>query len=414
MSENYDFEEYAKRPKRKKRGGIVLAFVLVIIVCLTLGALLTALVINPMIESAENNKQETADKQAVVEELPEASTEAQNEESDGTVIGGEEKDIQQYENPVIGIAENLGPAVVGVRASIPQFSVGQAQQDVEASYGSGFVISKDGYIVTNNHVIEGAQRYTAVMSDGEEIRAELIGSDSYSDIAVLKIETDKNLTVAPIGDSDKVRVGELAVAIGSPLGQSLGGSVTVGYISAVNREVENGTYLQTDAAINPGNSGGPLVNAKGQVIGVNALKSYLAGIDEAGIPISTEGIGFAIPINEAITVAREIIENGSMERPGIGIQFYAMTQEDADLWEVPRGALVQYITTGGPAAIGGMLVNDIIIGIDGEKVEDPGDVQDMVRQFAVGDTVVFKVWRENIGREVDLTIIIGDLNRITQ
>ncbi len=411
MSENYDFEEFAKKPRRKKRNGIVLAFVLVIIVCLTLGALLTALVINPMIESAENNKQEEP-RAAVEEALPEASAEAEDESD--VAIGGDKQQIQQYENPVIGIAENLGPAVVGVRSSIPQFSVGQAQQDVESSYGSGFVISKDGYIVTNNHVIEGAQRYTVVMNDGEEIRAELIGSDSYSDIAVLKIATDRDLTVAPIGDSDKVRVGELAVAIGSPLGQSLGGSVTVGYISAVNREVEGSMYLQTDAAINPGNSGGPLVNSEGEVIGINALKSYLAGIDESGIPISTEGIGFAIPINEAIDVAREIIENGSMERPGIGIQFYAMTQEDADLWEVPRGALVQDVTAGGPASVGGMLLNDIIIAIDGEEVKDPADVQDMVRQFAVGDTVVFRVWRENIGREIDLTLVIGDLNRITQ
>jgi serine protease Do len=402
MSENYNFDNYQKEPKKKKKGGIVLAFVLVIIVCLTLGALFSALVINPLVE--ENTKVKSVER--VIEE-PEAKEPTELEDLD---IGGESMPIQEYENPVIEIAENMGPAVVGVRSSIPQFVRGQTTQDIQSSYGSGFVISSEGYVITNNHVVEGAERFTVVMHDGKEIKAELIGGDSFSDIAVLKIES-QDLTVVPIGDSEKVRVGELAVAIGSPLGESLGGSVTVGYISAVHREVEGSEYIQTDAAINPGNSGGPLVNSKGEVVGINSLKSYLAGIDEQGIPIASEGIGFAIPINDAIEVATEIIKVGSVQRPGIGIQFYSMTKEDAELWDVPVGAIVEEVTPGGPAYMSGMKQNDIIIGVNGEKIEDPTILPNIVRKYDIGDKVIFEVWRDE--KTIELTVVIGDLNKMT-
>jgi len=414
MSENYDFENY-NNPKKKKDGGLVLAFVLVIVVCLTLGALLTALVINPMIESVDAAKQVKEEQQidTVIEEEAEALDEAMDDASDKAVdIGGKAQAIQQYENPVVAIAQNMGPAVVGVRSSNPEFMGGQAVQEAESSYGSGVIISDEGYIVTNQHVVDSATMYTVVMSDGEEIRAELIGSDSFSDIAVLKIEADRELTVAPIGDSDAVLTGELAVAIGSPLGETLAGSVTVGYISAVNREVEGSKYLQTDAAINPGNSGGPLVNSKGEVIGINALKSYIAGYDETGTIISSEGIGFAIPINEAIEVAQTIIEEGSVERPGIGISYYPISEEDAELWEVPMGALVTEVTPGGPASIGGLLVDDIILGVEGVRMENPDELAGVVQEHAVGDSVVFQVYRYGIEKEIELTVVIGDLNKL--
>jgi len=409
MSEKYSFEDYdnQKKSKKKRRGGIAIGFIIVIIVCLVLGALFSLYIVSPRLE----DEPETVVHEEETKALPET---VEEDVLPDLEIGGDALPIQEYRNPVVEIAKNLGPAVVGVRASVPQFNIGQPAKDIPSSFGSGFFINSDGYVVTNQHVVEGAERFTIVMLDGQEISAELIGGDSFSDIAVLKVDPSEleNMTVAPIGDSDEVLVGELAVAIGSPLGESLGGSVTVGYISAVNREVEGSRYLQTDAAINPGNSGGPLVNSTGEVIGINALKSYLAGIDEQGIPISTEGIGFAIPINDAVKVAKQLIKEGSVERPGIGIQFYPMTEEDAELWEVPRGALVQAVTSGGPAAMAGMKENDIIIGVEGATFEDPEELSAIVRKFSVGDTVVFTVWRESSGSEIDLSIVIGDLNKI--
>ena len=328
-----------------------------------------------------------------------------------TQLGGEASEIAAYESPVVAIAESMGPAVVGVRTSVPEYQSGQPMEEVEYAYGSGFIISQNGYIVTNHHVIEDAERFTIIMSDGTEYQAKLIGSDSYSDIAVLKIVVhDITLTVSPIGDSDAVKVGELAVAIGSPLGEYLSNTVTVGYISAVNREVDGSTYLQTDAAINPGNSGGPLMNSKGEVIGINALKAYLAGFDEDGIPIATEGIGFAIPINEAMTVVEKIIETGHAERPGIGIVYYPMTQDDAYIWDVPFGGLVEEVTPGGPADKAGIKENDIIIAVNGEELTDPEMLPNMIREHDVGETITLTIWRDDDQTELDIVVKICDLN----
>ncbi len=186
--------------------------------------------------------------------------------------------------------------------------------------------------------------------------------------------------------------------------------MTVGYVSAVQRQFEGSEYIQTDAAINPGNSGGPLVNSKGEVIGINVLKTYLAGIDNAGIPIASEGIGFAIPINYALEVAAQIINVGTVERPGIGIQFYPVSQEDSDAWEVPVGAVVQSVVEGGPADMAGMIANDIIVGINGEKLNKISVLPNIIGKMDIGYTAVFEVWRD--GKSIDINIVIGDINKM--
>jgi serine protease Do len=405
-----DFNDFNNERKTKRKGNLALAFIVVIIVFFTLGVLTSAFIITPAVEdkfSNENNKlfnnsektpKPTVEKEVIKKKEPTQEPQQQQDE----VVTADD-----YNNPVVGIVQSVGPAVVSVRSdanAMLNFS-----DESNSSYGSGFIISDEGYIVTNNHVIENGKRFTAIMSDGTEHDAKLIGADPYRDIAVLKIDTP-NLTVLAVGDSDAVQVGELAIAIGNPLGLGLGGTVTVGYISAVNRQVEGSEYIQTDAAINPGNSGGPLVNVKGEVIGVNALKNYLAGIDEAGIPIASEGIGFAIPINDAIDVANEIIQTGEYKRPGIGIQFFAITEQVSKEENIPIGAYVAGVVPGGPADKAGMKEEDVIIALNGEKLENPDLLPDMVQALDIGKPADFEVWRN--GETLIITIQIGNLNKM--
>ena len=389
--------------KNKSKSGIIIAFIVVIIIAFVAGAITSAYVIGPKLQGIV--KSNVPEEVVEVKEDPKVTPEEVivEKEEEPTVLSFE------YENPVVGIVDKIGTGVVSVRSQstlLPSYAAGG-----ESSFGSGFIISKDGYIVTNNHVIENGKFFTAIMSDGVEHEAELIGGDPYRDIAVLKIEAD-NLTVVPIGDSEKVKVGQLAIAIGNPLGQGLGGTVTVGYISAIHRQVEGNEYLQTDAAINPGNSGGPLVNVSGEVIGINALKNYLAGIDEAGIPIATEGIGFAIPINDAMDVANEIIETGEVKRPGIGIQFYPITEEMAQDNNVPVGAYVAAITEGGPADLAGIKVEDIIVGLNGVTIKDGSKLPKIVQALDIGKEATFTLWRD--GETIDATLIIGNLSKMNE
>ena len=223
------------------------------------------------------------------------------------MIGGAAPNIDTSENPIVQIAQEVGPAVVGVAISQNGTQNGPLTDDQVSGYGTGIILSEDGYIVTNNHVISGASAVKVSLMDGTEYSAAIVGADATTDLAVIKVDAT-GLTAAAFGSSDTLLVGETVVAIGNPLGSDLAGSVTSGIVSAVNREIStNGysqRYIQTDAAINPGNSGGALVNINGEVIGINTLKSYLAGYDDYGVPIGTEGIGFAIPINTAKPINR--------------------------------------------------------------------------------------------------------------
>ncbi|HRU42867.1 MAG TPA: trypsin-like peptidase domain-containing protein, partial [Candidatus Diapherotrites archaeon] len=230
-------------------------------------------------------------------------------------------------SPVVPIAEKVSPSIVAIslktrtRDFFGRVFEGQGT-------GSGIIIDKQGHIVTNNHVVEGADDIIVILHDGKELEATLIGRDSQTDLAVIKVDAD-NLTVAELGDSSALKVGELAVAIGSPMGTEYAGSVTAGIISGLNRTVSIGDdsikLIQTDAAINPGNSGGALVNSEGKVIGINTIKFAETRV---------EGMGFAIPISEAKPIIEDLINNKKVLRPILGIQGITISKEEAEEYKL--------------------------------------------------------------------------------
>ena len=334
--------------------------------------------------------------------------------ADITSIGGQMPQITNEINPVPEIATALEKSVVGVITSAK--IDGKVQP---YGRGTGFVIHEDGYIMTNYHVIAGGVEFAITIADEEtEYPAQLVGGDATMDIAVLKVDASAlglNLVAAALGDSDQTKVGEIAVAVGNPsgAGANLTGTVTVGYISALKRPLMfNGSeqlFTQTDAAVNPGNSGGPLVNSKGEVIGVVTLKSLVSSVDETGSPINAEGIGFAIPINSAAKTALQIIGSGSVKRPGIGIEFRtidAVTAQEEDLVE---GKQIASFMQNSTAKEAGLAVDDIITHINGiSVVEQSNALADAIASSNIGDSIVLTVWRD--GEVNDCTVTIGDIN----
>ena len=285
----------------------------------------------------------------------------------------------------------------------------------EYASGSGFIVSENGYVLTNAHVVSGAAAVEVLFSDGESKPALVVGSDVNTDIAVLKVEGE-NYPALPIGDSDALRVGEYVIAIGNPLSAyELYGTVTFGIISATAREINIdgfvNTYLQTDAAINFGNSGGPLINMSGQVIGMNTAKTVTAGYDSRGNAISAEGIGFALPIQDVIEIANVILQEGGMVRPGIGVQIVTVDAETAAENGVPVGSRIEELTAGAPAEQAGLKVGDIITKVDELPVKENDDVVSYVRSLKVGDEVIFTVYRD--GDYVTVTVIVGDMNKFS-
>lgn len=298
--------------------------------------------------------------------------------------------FETVESPVVAIAEKLSPSVVGIRVSyLSQSLFGLTEAEGE---GSGIVYSADGYIITNYHVIEeavtgsNAQIYV-LMSDGNEYEATVVGSDSVTDLAVIKIDAT-DLTAAEFGDSDSVKVGELAVAIGNPLGQKFAGTVTGGYISGLNRTVtvDNTVYnlIQTDAAINSGNSGGPLVDSSGRVIGINTVKVSATGV---------EGIGFAIPINEVLPIVEELIANKKITRPFIGIGGITLTESLANRNRLVEGIYVQEVTKKSPAEIAGVKQGDVVVEANDTKVTSIAELNNIKNKLNVGDTIKLKIYR---------------------
>ncbi len=268
------------------------------------------------------------------------------------------------------------------------------------SLGSGFVVSEDGYIVTNNHVIDGADQIKANFPDGTSLDARLIGTDPKTDIALLKVEPDKPLPFVSFGDSDKARVGDWVLAIGNPFG--LGGSVSAGIISARNRDINAGPYddfLQTDAAINRGNSGGPLFNMDGEVVGVNT-----AIISPSGGSI---GIGFSVPSAIVTKVVDQLRKFGATRRGWLGVQIQTVTDEIAEGLglDSASGALVSGVVEGGPAAQGGLQIGDVILKFDGRDVKEMRDLPRMVADTEVGKPVRVTVWRK--GKTMTLKVTLG-------
>lgn len=300
---------------------------------------------------------------------------------------------------IVDIARQVGPAVVGIVAtgesSSGMFLIPQQTQ----SSGSGIIISSDGYIVTNNHVVEGASSLKVTLNTMEEYDAKLVGTDPQTDLAVIKIEAT-GLTSAVLGNSSDVEVGELAIAIGNPLGQELAGTVTTGIISATNRQVTvddvEYTLLQTDAAINEGNSGGALVNAYGEVIGINSVKMASTGV---------EGLGFAIPSDIAKPVISDLIEYGYVTgRPVIGIGGRNITEEMSQYYDLPVGVYIQTITEFSAAEKAGLRPGDVIIQCDGQTVETVDELNEIRDQHQVGDTLTLTIVRNGERMEVSVTL----------
>ncbi|ATW26191.1 S1C family serine protease [Candidatus Formimonas warabiya] len=307
---------------------------------------------------------------------------------------------------VVTIAEQVGPAVVGISNLDVYSDFFQGEQEVEKSTGSGVIFDSAGYIVTNNHVVAGASKLIVSLADGRQVPGQMVGTDPRTDLAVIKINAG-DLTVARFGNSDDLRVGDVAVAIGNPGGTEFARSVTQGIISGLNRLLitEEGLQfklIQTDAAINPGNSGGALVDVKGRVIGINSIKIAREGF---------EGMGFAIPSNNVQQIVADLVKYKKVIRPALGVWMIRdVDKELADYNDlgVDYGVLIDPQPSG-PAAKAGMKRYDIVIEIAGKKVTNRFDLQNEIFSKKVGDTVPVVVVRDS--KKVSLSVKLGELEQ---
>ena len=301
--------------------------------------------------------------------------------------------------PVVRAAKAVGPAVVGITnkaVARDWFNNPVETQGV----GSGVIFREDGYIVTNNHVVSGAKELIVSMPDGRSLKGKLIGADALTDLAVVKVEA-KDLPTAKFGDSDKIVVGEPAIAIGNPMGLEFQGSVTSGVISALNRTLDISDKLvkliQTDAAINPGNSGGALVNADGEVIGINSAKVAANGV---------EGMGFAIPINTVQNIINEIMDKGYVARPYLGVSVFDPQTAGRYGYQlnIDKGVYIFQLTLNGPCGKAGLQRGDIILKVNDEEVNSVADLRAKVASYKVGDTVKVTYDRNGTSRNADVVL----------
>lgn len=318
--------------------------------------------------------------------------------------------LSDYSDTAVYAAHKALPSIVGISISYNVSAFGMTQT-AEAT-GSGVIISKDGYILTNNHVVSSsdsssyyevseATKVTVSLYGSEtEYDAKIIGTDEQTDLAIIKIEAD-NLTPAELGNSSSIKVGEFVLAIGNPLG--LGTSVTSGIVSALERDVtlNDGTayhVIQTDCAINSGNSGGALVNSIGQVIGINTLKLSGTGV---------EGVGFAIPINDTIEIYQQLINNGKVLRPFIGISGSNLTENIAQRYNLPVGIYVEEISANSGAETSDLKKGDVITEIDGNIVTTMNELNSIKNNKKIGDTIILKVYRS--GEYLDIKITLTEM-----
>jgi len=302
----------------------------------------------------------------------------------------------------------VGPAVVTVINTLPPRTSIFGGIIEQVSSGSGVIISSDGYIVTNHHVVEGTESLKIILADGSTLPASLVGIDQYADLAVLEVPGEMP-AVASWGNSDTLKPGETVIAIGSPLGD-FKNTVTVGVVSAMERsiEVDNNFQLegliQTDAAINQGNSGGPLVNLAGQVVGINTL--VIRGSDRGGTV--AEGLGFASPSNTAIAIVAQLIDKGYVSRPYLGIRYVPISPALAKQFRLPvtYGIYLSFVAPGGPAHQAGLRQGDILISIDEKTIDIENPFINRLLQYEPGDVVTFQVVKGD--QEIDLQITLGE------
>jgi len=303
------------------------------------------------------------------------------------------------EEMLVKIIEKASPWVVNISVSMVQDAYMNAAP--VQGMGSGIIVDGAGYILTNNHIVENTDSMVVSMFDGTQLDGMLVGNDPMSDIAVVKVDSKKKLPVAKLGDSDKVKVGQIAVAIGNPFGFMLRGpTVTLGVISALNRTIqaEKGVYenlFQTDAHINPGNSGGPLLNSFGEVIGMNS----------ANIPFA-QGIGFSIPINAAMAIAKELIEHGKVIRPWLGILGIGLNKEIASYYNLSaeEGVLITKTFERSPAWEQGITSGDVIMKVDATPVKDMSELAGYVRKKKIGDVITLSIIRGNLQGDVQVRL----------
>jgi len=333
--------------------------------------------------------------------------------------------LEAFSNSIADIAEKVGPAVVNidtvrmVKTQFPSFEdpifkrfFGREFEEFRRTIpqkgtGSGFIINQEGYILTNEHVVRKADKIKVTLSDGREFTGEVIGSDVTSDMAILKIQAD-HLPTVTLGDSDKLRVGEIVIAIGNPYG--LQQTVTMGVVSAKGRSIPIGVgghvyrnFIQTDTAINPGNSGGPLLNIKGEVVGINT----------AIIPYA-QGIGFAIPINMAKRNIDDLINLGKVRRSWLGVHIQEVTPEIAEQFDLTeaKGVLVGDVIEDSPAEEAGIKRGDIIVKVNDEEVNSPGELQDKIRDIDIGKKANIEVVRD--GKTINFIVKIGEMPTVEE
>ena len=313
----------------------------------------------------------------------------------------------QVDTAIVETVESVGPAVVTIEGTISGQTTFFGQAADQQVSGSGVIISSDGYVLTNNHVVEGTSGLVVILADGSEIPAEVISSDSFSDLAVIKVAGEMP-AVAVLGNSDQIKPGETVVAIGSPLG-TFKNSVTVGVISATGRMLDTGNgyqmedLIQTDAAINQGNSGGPLVNLAGEVIGINVA------IVRSGGSAVAEGLGFAIPSNTARIIGENIIANGYFARPYLGIRWQTITPSIAARYDLPVewGVYIMDVSKGSPAELGGLQNGDILTQIGERVINEETSFSNALFAYQAGEVVTIKVVRGN--RELELPVTLGEM-----
>lgn len=393
-----------KQPKPKKHGSKFGLKLLAVVLCCAitsaaaLGVFVVMIqngVINVQSSEASSNAAFTISR--VVNGDTSSDTSAS---SDGTVSAMSDQDI----------AAKLTPSVVCIQNYQVTQNYGFMQTDTSdssvspASEGSGIIMSEDGYIITNAHVVEGATSLKVMTSDGETYEAQLIGSDTVTDLAVVKIDAT-GLTAAEFGSSEDLRVADKVMAIGNPGGHELSSSVTIGYVSALNRAISNNTtgytmeYIQTDAAINPGNSGGALINEYGQVVGINSAKISATGY---------EGLGFAIPIDTAQPIISDLIQYGYVkDRAVLGISGQFIDSMTGRFYGLPQGEYVAQLNSS-EAQASGLQVGDVITAIDGQQLDSESTLRSAILSKKPGDTVTLQVYRSSTQQSATVELKLSE------
>lgn len=388
MNEN-DFVLLPEKPPKRK--GKLVSLASLCLVSALIGGVTSVSILQSVYPQAFNSLQTTQTAQSALSNSTSATL-VSNPQDTQTIF------------PVAQIAKNVGPAVVGVsnfQNSRQGFKSGSSEL-AEVASGSGFIVdAQKGYIVTNNHVIDGAQKITVSLSDGRNLEAKLVGKDPRTDLAILQISDMSNLTAVKLGDSSKLEVGESVVAIGNPGGNEFARSVTTGVVSATSRTLEMPgepslyNLIQTDAAINPGNSGGPLVNYQGEVIGINSAKYAQQGF---------EGMGFAIPMSDANSIIQQLIQSGVAKHPALLVSVDDQYLSYAQTKNLSLGAYISEVQANGPAAKAGIVKGDVITQIGDAKIKSSSDLVQELYKHKIGDQINLTLIRDGQSKQVQATL----------